>query len=315
MNQGLRPAIFTGTALGCLLSFASSVHGQQVTDTSFVPRIESVAYAAGTGPRVMIDGGHVNFHTVNGRYLPFARLATRDGYRVSGGAQLNDSVLSSIDILVIANALAPANDSGHWHLPTPSAFTRAEIAVVHRFVDRGGSLLLIADHMPFAGAAEDLAASFGISWINGFAFDAAHNSVIRFARGSGLAQHPIFEGRTGHSERIDSIVAFTGSAFWLANGGTPLLVLSPGSRVLLPHVAWQFSDSTPSVSGTGLLQGAALRVGRGRVLAAGEAAMFSAQRTGPGGKEQMGFNAPSAPQNVQFVLNVLHWLSGLLPLE
>jgi hypothetical protein len=27
----------------------------------------------------------------------------------------------------------------------------------------------------------------------------------------------------------------------------------------------------------------------------------------------MGFNAPTASQNAQFVLNVLHWLSGLLP--
>lgn len=54
-------------------------------------------------------------------------------------------------------------------------------------------------------------------------------------------------------------------------------------------------------------------LGKGRILAAGEAAMFSAQRSGPQGAGRMGFNEPTAPQNAQFVLNVLHWLSGLLP--
>jgi hypothetical protein len=40
----------------------------------------------------------------------------------------------------------------------------------------------------------------------------------------------------------------------------------------------------------------------------GEAAMFSAQLTGPKGKP-MGMNAPGAEQNHQLLLNVMHWLS------
>ena len=31
-----------------------------------------------------IDGGHSNFHAVNGRYAPFARLLRRDGYVLEG---------------------------------------------------------------------------------------------------------------------------------------------------------------------------------------------------------------------------------------
>lgn len=47
-----------------------------------------------------------------------------------------------------------------------------------------------------------------------------------------------------------------------------------------------------------------------RVAVFGEAAMFSAQVGSDG--EPMGMNDPEADQNHQFVLNVMHWLSGLL---
>lgn len=179
-------------------------------------------------------------------------------------------------------------------------------------VEHGVSLLLIADHMPFGGAVEALGTAMGVSWINGFAYDGRQSSIFRLSRRAGLAAHSIFDGRSA-AERVDSIVAFTGSAFWLPHGGAPLIFIPPDSRVLLPRVAWQFSDSTASIGATGMLQGAALIVGQGRMVAAGEAAMFSAQRAGREGATMMGFNDPSAPQNAQFVLNVLHWLSKLLP--
>jgi hypothetical protein len=292
------------------------VHGaeaQQVADTLYVPHVAAPSYEVGKGPRLVIDGGHYNFHTVDGRYRPFARLAERDGYRVSGStAPLSDDVLRDVDLLVIANPLARRNANGKWELPTPSAFAPSEIAAVRRWVERGGSLLLIADHMPFGGAIQALASAVDVSWINGFAFDSVRNSIFRLSRASGFGAHPIFDGRNA-AERVDSIVAFTGSAFRVASGGAPLLFIPAGSRVLMPKVAWQFPESTQVMPGDGLLQGAALRIGKGRVVAAGEAAMFSAQRSGPQGAGTMGFNDPRAPQNAQFVLNVLHWLSGLLP--
>lgn len=301
------------TAIAVVMA-SRTAHGQQVPDTLFVPTTGAPAYETGKGPRVVIDGGHVNFHTVTGRYSPFAKLAARDGYRVRGSTgSLTDAELATMDILVIANPLSPRNANNNWTLPTPSAFTATEIASIHRWVEGGGSLLLIADHMPFGGAVEDLAASFGISWMNGFAFDSKNNSLFRYSRASGLHAHPILEGRPGKGERVDSIVAFTGSAFWIPAGGAPLMTVPADTRVLMPRVAWVFGDSVASIPGTGMLQGATLRVGRGRVVAAGEAAMFSAQRAGPQGANMMGFNAPTAPQNAQFVLNVLHWLSALLP--
>ncbi|MEO7458021.1 MAG: hypothetical protein ABIY52_17320 [Gemmatimonadaceae bacterium] len=304
-------AIIAGVLLATAV--AGAANGQQVPDTLFVPVTAPAAFGIGAGPRLVIDGGHHNFHTVNGRYAPFARLAARDGYRVSGStSRFSDEMLSSVDVLVIANALNAINDRNNWSLPTPSAFADDEIAAVRRFVERGGALLMIADHMPFAGATEALGAALGVSFVNGFAYDAANNSIFTYTRAKGMLAHPVFEGRNAR-ERIDSVVAFTGSAFWLPAGGAPLMTIPAGSRVRMPSVAWQFSDSTASVSAMGMLQGAALRVGKGRVAVSGEAAMFSAQRAGPQGRNAMGFNAPAALQNAQYALNVLHWLSGFLP--
>jgi len=305
------------TLLVAGLSLSPTATGaQQVPDTAFVPRVGAPAYASGEGPRVVIDGAHANFHTVDGRYSPFAKLVSRDGYRVSGSREpFSDAMLASVDVLVIANALNARNANDNWVLPTPSAFTDDEITAVRKWVNAGGALLLIADHMPFGGAAENLGAAFGIQWLNGFAFDARQNGNYRYSRSEGIHRHPIFSGRAGKSERVDSLVAFTGSAFWIpeANGSAPLLTVPADTRVVMPRVAWQFGDSVASLPGKGLLQAAALRVAKGRIVAAGEAAMFSAQRAGAQGENLMGFNAPTAPQNAQFALNVLHWLSGLLP--
>jgi len=42
--------------------------------------------------------------------------------------------------------------------------------------------------------------------------------------------------------------------------------------------------------------------------------MFSAQ-LGGAQRQPMGMNAPNAAQNYQFLLNVMHWLSGMLDRE
>ena len=67
---------------------------------------------------------------------------------------------------------------------------------------------------------------------------------------------------------------------------------------------------SPSVSVKGWQQGAVLQYGKGRVALFGEAAMFTAQTIEQGGR--MGMNNPHARQNEQFLLNVMHWLTGVL---
>jgi hypothetical protein len=62
-----------------------------------------------------------------------------------------------------------------------------------------------------------------------------------------------------------------------------------------------------------MLQGATVKIGRGRVAVFGEAAMYSAQEVlRDDGRLLMGMNRDDATQNPQFLLNVMHWLSGLI---
>jgi hypothetical protein len=92
------------------------------------------------------------------------------------------------------------------------------------------------------------------------------------------------------------------------------MVLPADFVSLEPRVAWRFEATTPQRKVGGWLQGATRRVRSGRVAFFGEAAMFSAQRAGPQ-RAPMGMNAPAAAQNPQFVLNVMHWLTGVLGSE
>jgi len=310
MSLKCSPLVFLFLAVSVIFPTPSTA--QQVADTLFVPAVAAPAFNEGAGPTVLIDEGHHNFHTMNGRYLPFARLLQRDGYvvkRLEG--RLTRLDLDRANILVISNALAKENEDD-WNLPTPSAFDSAEIEVVRNWVNGGGSLWLIADHMPFAGAAELLAAEFGILMGNGFALKGEElDGRICFSRAAGtLAEHPITQGRN-LVEHIDSVTTFTGQAFRLESAGEGLMMFGHDVVLLMPEVAWQFSKLTPSLSASRMLQGAVLKVGKGRVAAFGEAAMFSAQVAGPN-RTPAGMNDPRAPQNGQFLLNVAHWLSGLL---
>ncbi len=299
---------------GLLLAGTVPAGAQQVADSTFSPVIESPEYEPASGPRVVIDAAHLNFHTADGGYAPFANLLRFDGYVVEANhAPFSAPSLERVDILVIANAMHETSEADWAPLPSLSAFEDAEIVAVEQWVRAGGSLLLIADHMPLAGHAEVLAAAFGIRFQNGFALDASGRGQITFRRSDGsLSEHAIVHGRNP-GESVDFVTTFTGQAFRVDARveADPLLILSDRYELLLPPVAWEFSDSTPRIPAAGLLQGAVLRHGQGRVAVFGEAAMFTAQRAGPD-KVAVGMNAADARQNGRFALNVLLWLSNRL---
>jgi hypothetical protein len=296
----------------CEPTLAPRASGPQVADDRFSPSVSKPAYRKGEGPVVYLDEAHHNYHTIDGRYATFAELLRKDGFVVSPlQEKFSAEGLLDAEILVIANALAPQNAGSEleWRLPTYSAFAEAEISAIEQWVSTGGALLLIADHMPWPGAAEDLGRAFGIQMTNSFATDATcADDEYLFERADGsLGGHPITDGRS-EGERIDYVRTFTGQAFWLTQPGVPILKLKSGSVVLLPTLAWEFSSQTPRIPGDGLLQGAVLEHGNGRVAVFGEAAMFSAQVSGAE-RRPMGMNMPGAEQNPQFLLNVMHWLS------
>lgn len=285
-----------------LLVFANNVFAQQVPDSAFRPVFHDPVFPSGAGPRIAIDQAHHNFHTRTGRYQACARVLEADGCRVvDNNERFTEKSLGDIDALVIANALHASNEAV-WALPTPSAFTVEEIAVVKRWVENGGGLLLIADHMPFAGAAQDLAAAFGFAFSNCFALPEVQGPLERFYRSAGLSDHALTTG-------VDTVVTFTGSAFRCPPEASPLIALNDAYSLLEPDTAWRFNESTREQKGAGWYQAAVITYGKGRVAVFGEAAMFSAQLAGPEARP-MGMNKPEARDNVRLLRNIARWLIG-----
>ncbi len=303
-----------------LLISSAFLSAQQIPDKDFEPSIANPAYLTQSGSVILLDEAHYNFHTAEGRYFIFTKILKKDGYQVVSNANaFTPERLKSAKILVIANALNKINsdESGNetpWQLPTPSAFTVDEIKYVNEWVKSGGSLFLIADHMPFPGAAYDLAKSFGFILYNGFASkikpDQTSNQRLKFdaftKENKTLAIHPITTGRNS-KEQVEQVATFGGQAFEIPSEAISLLTFNENYRVLLPDTAWVFSEHTKTIPAKGLSQGAILQYGKGRIAMFGEAAMFSAQLQGKN-RLQMGLNSPNAKQNVQFLLNLVHWL-------
>jgi hypothetical protein len=261
----------------------------------------------GKGPVVKIDEAHHNFHTMNGRYFAFAEVLRHDGYQVEPNTlEFNMDSLRACRILVISNALNDRTTEFRMS-PPPSAFTDEEIAVVRRWVEDGGALFLIADHMPFAGAAEKLAAAFGFEFSDGFAFKKAKKRPDVFRRSDGsLRAHELTDGREP-SERVDSVATFTGQAFKANVDHDPIIVFDSNYIALMPDVAWEFDKMVDTLFIDGWMQAAAAKYGKGRVFVSGEAAMFSSQ-VGSGGS-RVGLAREEAAQNLRYLRNIMRWLS------
>lgn len=302
-------------ALFGILCLTPNAIGQQQGDTEFRAVVENPRFEPESGPVVAIDEAHGNFHTMSGRYAPFASVLKADGFRVRENKEsLTPESLASIDILVIANALHDDNQ-GSWKLPTPSAFTDEEIDSLEQWIQEGGSLFLIADHMPFPGAAEALASRFQVEMINGFAFervpdkpDEVIGAPIVFKReDDDIESHPITEGRN-ESEQVNQVATFTGQVFRIGENGQVILKLNRPSVILSPETAWEFGDGTKAEDAQGLPQGVAIEHEKGRVVIFGEAAMFTSQRQGNTGRATMGLSAPISTDNQKLLLNIVRWL-------
>lgn len=281
---------------------------QQIADSSFEPPLgRDPKHKAGSGPRVLLDEAHSNFHTSEGRYLACTKLLRRDGYTVDPNKlPFTRKNLGGAGVLIIANALH-ADNAKDWNLPRQSAFTPAEVAELQSWIhDDGGSLLLIADHMPFAGAAAVLGKALGVEFNDGYAADPRGGGLpdLFTRENGGLRDHEVTSG-------IPSIGTFTGSAFRFLPGhnGAPILVLGPQFVSVKPKVIGRADPDTPKEPIGGWLQGAVLSSGKGRGAIFGEAAMFSAQLAGPN-KQPVGMNHPKAEYNHRLLLNVIAWLAA-----
>lgn len=328
----------------CVLVFGGSspARAQQLADSNFDASVARPAYKE-NGPRVLFDEAHLNFHTADGRYKPFADLVRSDGYRITANKEkFSAETLQGYDILIIANAVGAPGVEAHGK----PAFTEEECAAVREWVRAGSTLLLITDHPPFGNAAAPLANVFGANVGSGTVTDPKHadpeagnEGVLVFSRENELlADHAITRGRDA-DEQVTRVMTFTGQSVQGPEGSVALLRLSDSALEIPPASLEQMREARErarrearSSGGMarvqiprgdarpagGRAQGVAFTFGEGRVVILGEAGMLSAQIIrGPAaqamGKEEivMGMNRPGI-DNRQFALNLMHWLSRLL---
>lgn len=288
---------------------------QQAPDPNFKFANSEPAFAAGEGPAVCVDEAHNNFHTAGGRYQSFAELLRADGYVVKPSTgKFTPETLSACAVMTIANAIGDAN-AEDWAYPHPSAFSKDELNTLYTWIKDGGALLLISDHAPMAGAASDLGTLLGVAIFDGYARgkrDGAPPDIFSLADGT-LKPHPILAGRN-EKEAVDTVGTFTGLPFHASRDFKPLMVFGPGAianTIPLQNFREMPQDEWPVIDIAGWWHAATRRLGKGRVVILGEAAMCSAQLAGAD-KWTMGMNHPKAAQNAQFCLSSVRWLTGVL---
>lgn len=290
---------------------ASLSFSQEVTDPDLDLKIARPAYTK-KHPKVFFDEAHFNIHTSRGRYKRFADLITNDGYEVIPNTEkFQEKTLKGYDILVIVSALGANRDTDPQQAGKP-AFTEEECDAVRDWVQRGGSLLLVADHEPTGAAAQNLARRFGVDLRNGSAMESLPKNhligcpgCIFFTRENGLlGEHPITRGRN-RKERVPGVMTGVGLSLTGPDGSAMILKLADTVFDHLPN-----SEKVPAA---GRAQGIAFNFGKGRVVVLGEAAVISGQATGrPGFNiDRWGRHNPGIDAR-QFALNIMHWLSGVL---
>jgi hypothetical protein len=153
---------------------------------------------------------------------------------------------------------------------------------------------------------------FGVGMSKGYTADPANHdgdnegSITYTPANKLLADHPITRGRNA-SEKISNIIAFTGQSLKGPEGSVAFMKLADTAVDLT--LRGQGVEPTRA-SAAGRAQGIAFKLGKGRAVVLGEAAMLSAQLVGPE-KMKFGMNRPGL-DNRQLALNIMHWLSGLL---
>jgi hypothetical protein len=284
------------------------VTAQQVADSSFQFKPKNPIYPKKNGTVVHVDEAHHNFHTLSTRYYTFGEVLKNDGYQPAPlNKKFSRESLKDVRILVIANA---THENDNWELPTPSAFTVEEAEALKLWVQEGGSLFLIVDHMPCPGAAINIGRAFGINMYNGYAAY-KKDGYETFSRGAGQLKDNVVTNGRNAAEKVDSITIFGGHAFLPARPVNPIIVFNNDHQVFFPKVAGEFKEDTPYIDASGLYHSAYFTEGKGRVVISAEAAMFSAQLAGPE-KNKMGMNEPVAKNNPKLLLNIIHWLDGKL---
>jgi hypothetical protein len=314
--------------------FTAVALAQQMADPNFDPSVNHPTYTT-THPRVAIDQAHDNFHTKDGLFKPFADLLRNDGYNVvANSSKFTSNSLEGIDVLVVSNAVGKLENDNDNSTP---AFAKPECEAVFAWVRGGGSLFLIADHAPMGDAAAPLAERFGVTLGNGFVLDTDPDNfddndpteLVFSERNHLLGNNPITLGRSD-TEHLHRLVAFTGESVTVPRGAIVILQLSPTVGEVPTRRATEPLYAEDAVEAkvnreeavrrwpipAGRAMAVAFTLDRGHVVVSGEAGMLTAQvfreKLKDGTESFVGKTGMNVAGNddKQYVLNVLHWLSG-----
>lgn len=273
-DLSVRPCATSGDECGlpCCRAFPG-----QHADCTYDPVVPDPRYQGCSGPTILFDRTHANFHQVTpesarnpGRFWGFAKLLVRDGYTVRDTTVPLATLLpaTSAKILAIANPQALIGDE---------AIPAGDVAALVSWVDQGGSLLLSIDHPPY-DKTDALLAAFGLEQIG----KGARRFTFTVANAGLNAGSPMASG-------ISEVSTFTGTAFRISSTPPPQASYEP--------VLTYPPDSPQNLDGW--LQGVAIEFGAGRVYVSGESGSLTAQST---------FGMQETPDNEQFVRNIIHWL-------
>lgn len=267
-----------------------------------------------TSPYVSFDSGHGNFHDIKTTYAPFATLLKNDGIVLQRHeGSFTENTLHDIKLLIIANATT----AGEAENETSSAFTESEINLLMNWIQDGGSLLLIADHDPFGSAASTLAKAFGVGMSSVWTVDSLRiqevigkTTWLEFSEeNKGLGQHSILQSENPESA-VRRVISFTGQSLSFDSTWTSILQLSPYARNYYSRSDAEIaaSDTSTYFPVPGQSQLIAREYGNGRIVIAGEAAMFTAQEVRIFfNYYHAGFNY-NGYDNKNLVLNIVRWL-------
>jgi hypothetical protein len=305
----MRRLLFAFAALSILAMPAAAQ--QQGPDLTFAFANTSPAFAVDTGPKIVISAANSRF-VKQGSLKPFEKLAQTDGFIITENDDLNAALAANTTVLVIANPFLESYAQFPAMTP-PSAFSIEEIESIRKWVENGGSLLLLADHAPLGGGSSDLAMAFGFQYLNGHTANEAAAQAndrrvnIAFTPDNGLSTgHPIVAGATGRKP-VARFQAFGGQSFIPPVGAKPVLTIPQGWSAIFTYRLAAELTTAPRIDASGMSQGATLEYGKGRIAVFAEAGGFSAQLLD--GDTPFGFNTPEAAENPEFVLATLRWLA------
>lgn len=307
-------ATIIATLAVVFVQISSSVAQQRAIE-GFSYKNTSPAWEQGQGPKVVIDRA-VSPYAQRGSFDPFKILSESDGLNLNYlDAAIDKTVLFDTKIFVVPNAYTD-NYRQFSTLEAPSVYTDAQISLIKSWVEEGGSLLVLADHSPFAGGTIKLADAFGFTYMTGHTLNKASLSTrinvdINFSRENALlADHAITNGATGR-KKITHYYAFGGQAIIAPKGATSILTTPDHFETMLGFSASRDFYSAPRLPTGGQSQGAAMEFGKGRVVFMGETGGFTAQIIA--GASPFGFQNPEADENKEFILATMRWLARFQP--